>query len=66
MAGFAGFGERAIPFLKALDFYQSRDWFHENKALFESELREPLGDALSGAVRMAARAFAAPQGDGNS
>ncbi|MGB3643789.1 MAG: N-acetylglucosamine kinase [Mesorhizobium sp.] len=29
-------------------------------------LREPLGDALSGAVRMAARAFAAPQGDGNS
>ncbi|MGB3418584.1 MAG: TIGR02453 family protein [Mesorhizobium sp.] len=46
MAGFAGFGERAIPFLKALDFYQSRDWFHENEALFESELREPLGDLI--------------------
>ncbi len=33
---------------------------------FRGLLREPLGDALSGAVRMAARAFAAPQGDGNS
>lgn len=33
---------------------------------FRGLLREPLGDALSGAVRMAARAFAAPQGDSNS
>jgi glucosamine kinase len=33
---------------------------------FRGLLREPLGDALSGAVRMAARAFASPQGDGNS
>jgi glucosamine kinase len=33
---------------------------------FRRLLREPLGDALSGAVRMAARAFASPQGGGNS
>jgi len=33
---------------------------------FRRLLREPLGDALSGAVRMAARAFASPQGDGRS
>ena len=33
---------------------------------FRGLLREPLGDALSGAVRMAARAFASPQGGGNS
>jgi uncharacterized protein (TIGR02453 family) len=43
---FRGFGEKAIPFLKALDFHQSREWFHENRALFESELREPLGDLV--------------------
>jgi uncharacterized protein (DUF2461 family) len=28
MATFKGFGEKAIPFLKALDFHQSREWFH--------------------------------------
>jgi uncharacterized protein (TIGR02453 family) len=43
---FKGFGEKAIPFLKALDFHQSREWFHENRALYESELREPLGDLV--------------------
>jgi uncharacterized protein (TIGR02453 family) len=45
-AAFKGFGEKAIPFLKALDFHQSREWFHENRALYESELREPLGDLV--------------------
>ena len=45
-AGFKGFGEKAIPFLKALDFHQNREWFHENKALYESQLREPLGDLV--------------------
>ena len=46
MAAFHGFGDKAIPFLKALNFHQSREWFQENKALFESELREPLGDLI--------------------
>lgn len=46
MAAFHGLGEKAIPFLKALNFHQSREWFQENKALFESELREPLGDLI--------------------
>ena len=45
-AAFKGFGEKAIPFLKALDFHQSREWFHENRALYESELCEPLGDLV--------------------
>lgn len=43
---FRGFGEKALPFLRALDFHQSREWFQENRALFESELREPLGDLV--------------------
>ncbi|MHA6643088.1 DUF2461 domain-containing protein [Mesorhizobium sp. A623] len=46
MGDFQGFGEKAIPFLKALDFHQSREWFLENKDLFERELREPLGDLV--------------------
>ena len=45
-ATFNGFGEKAIPFLKALDFHQNRDWFRENRDLFESELHEPLGDLI--------------------
>jgi uncharacterized protein (TIGR02453 family) len=45
-AVFNGFGEKAIPFLKALDFHQSREWFQENRDLFERELREPLGDLI--------------------
>jgi uncharacterized protein (TIGR02453 family) len=55
MATFGGFGGKAIPFLKALDFHQSREWFHENRALFERELKEPLGDL----VEMLTERFAA-------
>jgi uncharacterized protein (TIGR02453 family) len=39
---FTGFGSKALPFLRALDFHQSREWYADNKALFESELRQPL------------------------
>ncbi|TIP14564.1 DUF2461 domain-containing protein [Mesorhizobium sp.] len=47
MAGvFNGFGQKAIPFLKALDFHQSREWFQENRDLFERELRDPFGDLV--------------------
>ncbi|MEM9205533.1 MAG: TIGR02453 family protein [Pseudomonadota bacterium] len=42
MATFEGFGDKALPFLKAIGFHQSRDWFQENKKLYEKELREPL------------------------
>ncbi|TIX06030.1 MAG: DUF2461 domain-containing protein, partial [Mesorhizobium sp.] len=36
MAGaFKGFGQKAIPFLKALDFHQNREWFQENRDLYE-------------------------------
>lgn len=43
---FNGFGQKAIPFLKALDFHQSREWFLENRDLFASELRDPFGDLV--------------------
>lgn len=46
MASFHGFGEKALAFLKALEFHMDRDWFKENQALFESELKEPMGDLV--------------------
>jgi uncharacterized protein (TIGR02453 family) len=47
MAGaFKGFGPKAIPFLKALDFHQNREWFQENRDLYESELHEPFCDLV--------------------
>lgn len=45
-AHFNGFGEKALPFLKALNFHQEREWFRENRDLFEQQLREPLGDLI--------------------
>lgn len=46
MTQFKGFGKQALPFLKALDFHQSREWFQENKALYISELETPRGDLV--------------------
>ncbi|WP_306118013.1 MULTISPECIES: TIGR02453 family protein [unclassified Roseitalea] len=46
---FQGFGGKALPFLKALGFHQDRHWFAENKALYESEIRQPLGDLVEAA-----------------
>ena len=43
---FQGFGEKALPFLKALDFHQDRDWFRDNRDLYESELNRPRGDLI--------------------
>ena len=60
---FRGFGEKALPFLKALDFHQSREWFQENRDLFESELKEPLGDLVEDLTRRFAKAGLALKGD---
>jgi len=55
-ARFDGFGEKALPFLKALGFHQSRDWFQDNKALYESDVKRPLGDLVEAvAARCAER-----------
>jgi uncharacterized protein (TIGR02453 family) len=46
MNDFAGFGQQALPFLKALAFHQSKEWFAENKSLYESQIRKPMGSFL--------------------
>jgi uncharacterized protein (TIGR02453 family) len=40
---YSGFGDKALPFLKALGFHQNREWFHDNKPIFEEHLNEPRG-----------------------
>lgn len=42
MPRFPGFSKDALAFFKALAFHQNREWFHENKALYESEVKAPM------------------------
>ena len=42
MSRFEGFGADAFRFLQALEFHQNREWFAENRAIYETQLREPL------------------------
>ncbi len=52
---YQGFGAKALPFLKALGFHQTREWFHANKDIFEIELNEPRGRLVDDlAVRLKA------------
>ncbi|MBN9222168.1 MAG: TIGR02453 family protein [Mesorhizobium sp.] len=60
---FKGFGPKAIPFLKALDFHQSREWFLENRDLYETELRDPLGDLVDTLTRRFTEAGLGLRGD---
>ena len=40
---FTGIGKRALPFFKALAFHQSKDWFEANRAIYEEDVKGPLG-----------------------
>jgi uncharacterized protein (TIGR02453 family) len=42
-SAFTGFGEKALPFFRALDFHQNREWFQENRDLYQSDVLDPLG-----------------------
>jgi uncharacterized protein (TIGR02453 family) len=63
MTNFTGFGKQALPFLKALDFHQSRDWFKENKVLYESDLETPRGDLVEALTAAFAENMIALKGD---
>ena len=56
MAEFEGFGPKALPFFKALKFHQSKDWFDENRGLYESDVVEPMIALLDDADRAFAKA----------
>lgn len=46
---FNGFDEKSLKFLTALGFHQNREWFHENKPLYEKLIKEPMGDLVEAA-----------------
>ena len=39
---FTGFGPQALPFLKALAFHQTKEWFEENRSIYDSDIKVPL------------------------
>ena len=43
---FSGFTDQSLKFLPALGFHQNREWFHENKKLYEQVIKGPLGDLV--------------------
>lgn len=43
---FQGFGPDALPFFRALGFHQTREWFEENRATYESQIKTPFGDLV--------------------
>src|SRR5207244_531775 len=44
---FRGFGQKALPFFRALDFHQDRDWFRDNRAIYDADVYEPLAALIA-------------------
>ena len=60
---FKGFGPQALPFFKALAFHQTREWFEENRATYESEVKGPFGDLIEDLAVAFAKARIPLKGD---
>jgi len=39
---FVGFGDKALPFFRALGFHQTREWFQDNRDLYDQHILGPL------------------------
>ncbi len=42
VSDFTGFGPKALAFFTALKFHQDKAWFDENKALYQSDVLNPM------------------------
>jgi uncharacterized protein (TIGR02453 family) len=60
---FKGFGPDALPFFKALAFHQTREWFEENRATYETQIKAPFGDLVEDLAAAFARAGVPLKGD---
>jgi len=60
---FQGFGPQALPFFKALAFHQTKEWFEANRAIYENEVKGPLGDLVEDLAAAFARAKIPLKGD---
>jgi uncharacterized protein (TIGR02453 family) len=63
---FQGFGPKALPFLKALAFHQTKEWFEENRATYEADLKTPMGDLVEDLAAAFAKARLPLTGDRKS
>jgi uncharacterized protein (TIGR02453 family) len=60
---FAGFGPQALPFFKALGFHQAKEWFEENRATYETQIKAPFGDLVEDLSAAFAKAGVPLKGD---
>jgi uncharacterized protein (TIGR02453 family) len=60
---FKGFGPQALPFFKALGFHQTKEWFEDNRATYEAEVKEPFGDLVEDLAAAFAQAGVPLKGD---
>ena len=60
---FKGFGPQALPFFKALGFHQTKEWFDENRATYEADVKTPFGDLIEDLSAAFARAGVPLKGD---
>ncbi len=43
MGEFQGFGPQALGFFKALAFHQTKEWFDQNRAIYDEQVKAPFG-----------------------
>jgi uncharacterized protein (TIGR02453 family) len=60
---FKGFGSRALPFFKALAFHQTKEWFEDNRATYEDEIKAPFGELVEDLSAAFAKAGVPLKGD---
>lgn len=60
---FRGFGPDALPFFKALAFHQNREWFEDNRATYEAQIKAPFGDLVEDLAGAFARSSIPLRGD---
>jgi uncharacterized protein (TIGR02453 family) len=63
---FKGFGPQALPFFKALAFHQTKEWYQENRTLYENDVKEPFGDLIEDLSAALAKARTPLKGDRKS
>jgi uncharacterized protein (TIGR02453 family) len=63
---FQGFGPEAQRFFKALSFHQTREWFEENREVYDASVKAPMGELVEETVERLARAGIPIKGDRKS
>jgi uncharacterized protein (TIGR02453 family) len=60
---FQGFGLQAQPFFKGLAFHPTREWFEANRAIYERDVKNPMGDLIEDLAAALAKSGSPLRGD---